>query len=293
MSAREKRARTRAARRDPPPPTGPPDSKKQLKSDVCLEQLHQLEQLTAEQLAAHVCTLIDSAWRLDLRMEALSLLERIDDAAFAPHAHRLFELFGSSASEMRDFAEDKLMAQGESTLAVYAARLIELYDSDDGGVCMRASRILGELAPSTLAEHAAALARAAQPRKPPSPDGERYALEMMARLPPTTLADYTDAIGKQLASKDEFVSRAAAVTLCGISPARILAAAGGRHAAALRNHLGRQGMSWQASVEDICGVHGEQGARVLAAIGIDKATIRQALEEAVRLRELTVSMRAS
>ena len=66
MSAREKRARTRAARRDPPPPTGPPDSKKQLKSDVCLEQLHQLEQLTAEQLAAHVCTLIDSAWHRDL-----------------------------------------------------------------------------------------------------------------------------------------------------------------------------------------------------------------------------------
>ena len=150
------------------------------------------------------------------------------------YAQRMLDAMQSTGSgQARDDAADALSSLEAATLAKSIPHMVQMFDSDDGGVLARiVHRLLPRLDPATLAQHADALSQMINCGKE---NGERYALEAMALLPQPVLQVYADEVCAKLGSGMGFVPRAAAMTLGKLDPAWL--AASGHISTELKSYL--------------------------------------------------------
>lgn len=150
------------------------------------------------------------------------------------YAQRMLDAMQSTGSgQARDDAADALSSLEAVTLATSIPHMVQMFDSDDGGVLARiVHRLLPRLDPATLAQHADALSQMINCGKE---NGERYALEAMALLPQPVLQVYADEVCAKLGSGMGFVPRAAAMTLGKLDPAWL--AASGHISTELKSYL--------------------------------------------------------
>ena len=181
------------------------------------------------------------------------------------YAQRMLDAMQSTGSgQARDDAADALSSLEAVTLAKSIPHMVQMFDSDDGGVLARiVHRLLPRLDPATLAQHADALSQMINCGKE---NGERYALEAMALLPQPVLQVYADEVCAKLGSGMGFVPRAAAMTLGKLDPAW-LAASGHISTAELKEEEEEEGRT--ALMHAAAGGHTETVTALLAAPGLE------------------------
>ena len=186
------------------------------------------------------------------------------------YAQRMLDAMQSTGSgQARDDAADALSSLEAATLAKSIPHMVQMFDSDDGGVLARiVHRLLPRLDPATLAQHADALSQMINCGKE---NGERYALEAMALLPQPVLQVYADEVCAKLGSGMGFVPRAAAMTLGKLDPAWL--AASGHISTELKSYLkdGDYGAFVERELRN-----DTRGSRVLDALNISLALMHAA-----------------